>query len=139
LILNNVLLAANIALVGGGMVNSGTGTALLTNTTLYGNHASDVGGGMVNDNTATLTNVTVTGHVADSIAAGGIANTGDLTLTYSRGRALSSRLWRSSSTRPIRTRRWPTSAVREICRCARRWCWRSGTRSAPTRSPLRKT
>lgn len=63
-VLERVLLEANTAGEGGGVVNFGTFTA--RNVTFSGNQASSDGGGLLNDGTATLNNVTFTDNVADS-------------------------------------------------------------------------
>ena len=85
LTLNNVLVAANTAGVAAAVCSiRASGTANLTNTTIYGNYSDFAsGGGMGNNGTATLTNVTITGNAAG--LAGGITNggTADLTLTNS--------------------------------------------------------
>jgi hypothetical protein len=71
--------------VGGGILNSGGGTATLTNSTVSGNSAPDGGGGIYNYSfsTLTLTNSTVSGNSSGGNGGGIYNSLSTLTLTNS--------------------------------------------------------
>ena len=75
-------ISGNTADFGGGISNSGSGTATVMGSTIADNSTGYHGGGIWNDGTTTITDSTISGNSATAFG-GGIYNSGTVTVTSS--------------------------------------------------------